>query len=185
MGVTHHLDGTLQENLHGWFDAGLEPRVTVEPGDRVVYRTADAMWDRDAPDAGTDRPRLARPEGAGHALAGPVRIPCRSSSVCELVAASTPMRPGRRLEPADHAATGVRSTERIRTPGCSLLPSAPRRMPATGRYACAPDQGCIRRPGRTPGAAAAYGLCRPCVEADVHRMWYSNHNSKDTTRCLS
>jgi hypothetical protein len=52
MGVTHYLDGTLQENLHGWFDAGLEPRVTVEPGDRVVYRTADAMWDRDAPTPG-------------------------------------------------------------------------------------------------------------------------------------
>ncbi len=78
MGVTHHLDGTLQENLHGWFDAGLEPRVVVEPGDRVVYNTPDAMWDRDAPDADadseTDRPRLTRPKGAGHALTGPVRI---------------------------------------------------------------------------------------------------------------
>ena len=62
------MDGTLQENLHGWFDGGLEPRVVVEPGDRVVFRMPDAMWDRDAPDSRTDRPRLARPEGPGDAL---------------------------------------------------------------------------------------------------------------------
>jgi acetamidase/formamidase len=70
--VIYRLDGVLTENLHGWFDNGLEPLLRITPGDSVVYRTADSGWDDRAPDkAETER---RRPEGAGHALAGPIWI---------------------------------------------------------------------------------------------------------------
>jgi acetamidase/formamidase len=68
--VIHNLDGTRTENLHGWFDATLRPLLRISPGDGVVYRTSDSAWDDQAP-GGT---RRRRPEGAGHALAGPIWI---------------------------------------------------------------------------------------------------------------
>lgn len=75
MGTAHHLEGMRQEKPHGWFGGGLGPVLRVEPGDSVVYWTPDAMWDREGPASATENvSRLARPEGAGHALAGPVWV---------------------------------------------------------------------------------------------------------------
>ncbi|HKH76633.1 MAG TPA: hypothetical protein VKA51_06740 [Rubrobacteraceae bacterium] len=74
METTHHLDGTRPENLHGWF-GGLEPVLRVEPGDSVVYRTPDAMWDREDPDPATGEvSRLARPVWVGGAQPGDVLV---------------------------------------------------------------------------------------------------------------
>lgn len=71
--MIHHL-GPEAANLHGWFDPALAPRLRVAAGDTVIYRTPDAAWDQWGPD-GQDAPtRLARPEGAGHALVGPIWI---------------------------------------------------------------------------------------------------------------
>ena len=70
--MIHRLDGVLTENLHGWFDSGLEPLLRIASGDSVVYRTADSGWDDRAPDKAETGRR--RPEGAGHALAGPIWI---------------------------------------------------------------------------------------------------------------
>jgi acetamidase/formamidase len=71
--MIHHL-GPDPANLHGWFDPDLPPRLRIEPGDTVVYQTPDAAWDQWPPGAAYDQPRPGRPEGAGHALVGPVAV---------------------------------------------------------------------------------------------------------------
>jgi acetamidase/formamidase len=65
------LDAAL-ENLHGWFDPRLAPRLTVASGDLVLYQTSDAGWGDRPP--GREQPLGRRPEGAGHALSGPVFV---------------------------------------------------------------------------------------------------------------
>jgi acetamidase/formamidase len=63
--------------LHGYFSADREPVLTVDPGDRVCFRTLDAWWSA-GPFEGGDfpsRPRVPqhRPDD-GHALVGPVAV---------------------------------------------------------------------------------------------------------------
>lgn len=70
-GAIHTLDASL-DNLHGWFDQRLPPRLTVASGDIVVYQTSDAGWGDRPP--GRDEPLGRRPEGAGHALSGPIVV---------------------------------------------------------------------------------------------------------------
>lgn len=69
--ATHHLDDS-RENLHGWFSRTLPPRLRVASGDTVIYKTRDSGWNDRQP--GRMEPRKDRPEGAGHALSGPVFI---------------------------------------------------------------------------------------------------------------
>jgi acetamidase/formamidase len=71
--MIHHL-GPEPANLHGWFDPALPPLLRIAPGDTVVYRTPDAGWDQWPPGTAYDSPRPGRPEGAGHALVGPVAV---------------------------------------------------------------------------------------------------------------
>jgi len=72
-GTTHTLDDSL-DNLHGWFSRNLPPRLTVDSGDTIVYRTCDAGWGERPPDRPLDQPFSRRPEGGGHALSGPVFV---------------------------------------------------------------------------------------------------------------
>jgi acetamidase/formamidase len=72
-GSTHALDDSLA-NLHGWFSRTLAPRLTVDSGDTIVYRTCDAGWAERPPGQPIDEPLSRRPEGAGHALSGPVFV---------------------------------------------------------------------------------------------------------------
>jgi acetamidase/formamidase len=74
VGSTYLLDGTKTDNLHGWFDNALAPLLRVSSGDTVVYRTADSGWD-DWPPGTTDiESSVRRPQGAGHALTGPILV---------------------------------------------------------------------------------------------------------------
>ena len=53
---------------HGWFSRDYEPVVSIDPGESVTFEALAAFWtwDRDEePD---------RPEGAGHALYGPIEV---------------------------------------------------------------------------------------------------------------
>ncbi len=69
--VVHTLDDSLA-NLHGHFSRTLAPRLRVSSGDTVVYRTRNAGWNDIPP--GHSASTGQRPEGAGHALSGPVYI---------------------------------------------------------------------------------------------------------------
>ena len=90
-----------QENLHGRFGGGLEPVVRVEPGESVAYGTPNTMWDReDAEPAIGEVSRISRPDGAGHALAGPVWV--------------------EKAQPGDVPVVRVR--ERVRTPAYGYAP---------------------------------------------------------------
>jgi acetamidase/formamidase len=71
--TTHHLDDAI-ENLHGHFSRSLAPRLTVESGDTVVYRTCDAGWADRPPGTPPGQTRGRRPGDAGHALSGPIRV---------------------------------------------------------------------------------------------------------------
>lgn len=73
IGRTHAFDDAL-ENLHGWLGRDLPPRLTIDSGDTVVYRTCDAGWADRPPGAAPDQTLGRRPEGAGHALSGPVFV---------------------------------------------------------------------------------------------------------------
>jgi acetamidase/formamidase len=72
-GSTYTLDDSL-ENLHGWLSRKLPPRLTVDSGDTIVYRTSDAGWGERPPGQPLDQPLQRRPEGGGHALSGPVLV---------------------------------------------------------------------------------------------------------------
>jgi acetamidase/formamidase len=64
-----------REYSYGRFGGGLEPVVRVERGESVAYGTPNAMWDREDPDpARGEVSRISRPDGADHALAGPVWV---------------------------------------------------------------------------------------------------------------
>jgi len=71
--MIHHLGPELP-NLHGWFDKSLPPILRVASGDTIEYQTPDAGWNDMPPGHSPDNPLGRRPEGAGHALIGPVWI---------------------------------------------------------------------------------------------------------------
>ena len=54
--------------MRGWFSRDYEPVVTVAPGEPVTFHTYAAFWTWDA-DVEPERP-----EGAGHALYGPIEV---------------------------------------------------------------------------------------------------------------
>ena len=64
-----------RRTLHGHFSLNLEPVLTIESGDTVIFQTLDSAWrsvvDREYVPF---RDRTDRPEDQGHALCGPVAI---------------------------------------------------------------------------------------------------------------
>jgi acetamidase/formamidase len=72
--VAQHEIPLERRTLHGHFSRELEPILTVDPGDSIVFGCLNAGW------RGGDRERFAgrRPDGdeldAGHALIGPVAV---------------------------------------------------------------------------------------------------------------
>jgi len=74
MTTTHHVRPG-PEHLHGWLDAALVPILRIGSGDTVVYEDVpDAAWNRWPPGARADEPVVQPPEGAEHALVGPVYV---------------------------------------------------------------------------------------------------------------
>jgi acetamidase/formamidase len=72
--TVHTLDDAL-ENLHGYFSQKLPPRLTVDSGDTIVYKTCDAGWRENPPGQPAGQSLRRRPEGHdGHALSGPVFV---------------------------------------------------------------------------------------------------------------
>src|SRR5262249_50232266 len=76
--ATHILEPTRQ-TLHACFSRDLEPALTIDPGDTVIFRTLDAGWGR----TGRERFGLDLPEfepdpthdtPGSHALCGPIAI---------------------------------------------------------------------------------------------------------------
>lgn len=64
-------------SLHGCFSASLPPVLTIDPGDRVAFRTLDAGWGLEPlhPDGSAHRHQPRNGErDRGHALCGPVAI---------------------------------------------------------------------------------------------------------------
>jgi acetamidase/formamidase len=72
---------STSETLHGFFDKDLQPALTIESGETVVYKTLDSAWGMEK------RPGLGQPRSKfnglsenrqhkqfGHALLGPVYI---------------------------------------------------------------------------------------------------------------
>jgi acetamidase/formamidase len=71
---THHVRPGPQQ-LHGWLDPALEPILRISPGDTIVFEhVPDAAWNRWPPGTQPDEPVLQPPEGAEHALVGPVYV---------------------------------------------------------------------------------------------------------------
>jgi acetamidase/formamidase len=70
MATTHHLD---DGEVHREWNNALAPRLTIEPGDTVVFRTRDAA-DSHYKRASTHADVLARGPFRGHPLTGPVRV---------------------------------------------------------------------------------------------------------------
>jgi acetamidase/formamidase len=74
--TTHALE-PRRGAVHGRFGASIQPILTIEPGDTVVYRTLDASWggmgakwfDEPRPEVGRDPER-----DRGHALTGPIAV---------------------------------------------------------------------------------------------------------------
>jgi len=54
--------------VRGFFSAGYEPEHSVAPGGSVSFQTWNARWRWDVDDGNE------RPEGAGHALVGPIEV---------------------------------------------------------------------------------------------------------------
>lgn len=73
---------------HGFFDPGLAPAVTVDPGATVRLRTLESGWSPepfDIDDLGSRVRHPAWTEGAGHALTGPVEVRgARAGQVLEI-----------------------------------------------------------------------------------------------------
>jgi acetamidase/formamidase len=70
--VIHSLEG----EPHGYFSRDLAPRLTIDPGDTVVFRTLDSGWGLEPWPGGAYVPRreLERGDDDGHALTGPVAV---------------------------------------------------------------------------------------------------------------
>ncbi|GGA67857.1 acetamidase/formamidase family protein [Ornithinibacillus halotolerans] len=69
------------ETLHGFFSKDLEPALTIQSGDTVIFRTLDSAWGlekREAPGAPRKKFTGLKPERQtnqfGHALVGPIYI---------------------------------------------------------------------------------------------------------------
>ncbi|GHE11604.1 acetamidase/formamidase family protein [Klenkia taihuensis] len=63
--------------LHGWFDPGLRPAVTVDPGTTLTVGCLDPGWSTGPFDGGDLAARPRHPSwepGTGHALTGPVAV---------------------------------------------------------------------------------------------------------------
>ncbi|HST66063.1 MAG TPA: acetamidase/formamidase family protein [Mycobacteriales bacterium] len=73
---------------HGFFDPGLPPAVTGDPGGTVRLRTLESGWcpePFDVEDLGSRRRHPAWTEDAGHALTGPVEVRgARAGQVLEI-----------------------------------------------------------------------------------------------------
>jgi acetamidase/formamidase len=69
----HTFDESLA-NCHGYLSRSLPPRLTIESGDTVVYRTNNAGWDDRPPGTPAGQTLGRRPEGAGHCLSGPIFV---------------------------------------------------------------------------------------------------------------
>jgi acetamidase/formamidase len=69
-GTTHHLDDA---EIHQAWDKALPPRLTIDPGDTVVFDTRDAANRFYAKDS-THDDVLRRGPFRGHPLTGPVRV---------------------------------------------------------------------------------------------------------------
>src|SRR5438552_5933472 len=107
MPTTHHLD---RDTVHREWNNALSPRLTIDPGDTVVFDTRDAA-DRYYSRASTHADVLGRGPFRGHPLTGPVRV--RGARPGDtLVVDVVEMRPG-----ADFGWTAIR-------PGRGLLPEA-------------------------------------------------------------
>jgi acetamidase/formamidase len=72
--MTTHRLAPEEGTLHGFFSFDLPPVLTVDPGDTVVFTTLDAGWHLEPHSAPGVRGRHIQPEGAGHALCGPVLV---------------------------------------------------------------------------------------------------------------
>jgi acetamidase/formamidase len=73
--VIHELP-LERRTLHGHFSSDLEPVLTVDPGDSVVFSTLDADWHlelADEPPSPCFEPRDETLD-AGHALVGPIEV---------------------------------------------------------------------------------------------------------------
>src|SRR5438128_6052379 len=69
--MIHQLDDAL-ENLHGHLSRRLPPRLRIASEDTVVYKTCNAGWNDRPPHLEPGESLGRRPEGAGHALSGPI-----------------------------------------------------------------------------------------------------------------
>jgi acetamidase/formamidase len=73
---------------HGFFDPGLAPVATVEPGETVRFATLESGWSPepfDVADPGSRRRHPAWTEDSGHALTGPVAVRgARAGQVLEI-----------------------------------------------------------------------------------------------------
>src|SRR2546426_6256142 len=105
MATTHHLD---RETVHREWNNALAPRLTIDPGDTVVFDTrdaADGYYSRKSTHADV----LARGPFRGHPLTGPVQVrgarpgDVLSVEILEVKPAAdfgwTAIRPGRGLMP--------------------------------------------------------------------------------------
>ena len=76
--MTTHFIEPERYTLHGHFSRDLEPILTIDPGDTVVYRTLDGGWNvapHAFPGAATRQFSPRRPGlDDGHALCGPIAI---------------------------------------------------------------------------------------------------------------
>src|SRR2546425_87170 len=93
----HRLDPERRA-LHGHFSRGLSPLLTIDPGDRVCFRTIDAGWGAfENPDPFSAPPKFAPRDprlDSGHALTGPVAV--RGAKAGQtLVVHVEDVRPGR------------------------------------------------------------------------------------------
>lgn len=76
--ATWNLEPT-RETLHGHFSRDLKPVLTIEPGDKVHFRTLDARWYiEEHASIESPEPRKFEPKvpdlDSGHALVGPVFV---------------------------------------------------------------------------------------------------------------
>jgi acetamidase/formamidase len=68
---------TLEGNWHGYFSRDIEPALTIDPGDTVVFTTLDSGWGLEPSTGGAYTPgrrEVERGPDDGHALTGPVAI---------------------------------------------------------------------------------------------------------------
>jgi acetamidase/formamidase len=72
-----HVVDPVAPNLHGHFSRDLPPILTIQPGDRVRFRTLDVAWgaiDHDQPFEPAPEVPRDRERDPGHALCGPIAI---------------------------------------------------------------------------------------------------------------